>query len=320
MKTKITFLLLALGLIAFKNNKAQSGIKTTTASGNWNNPSIWSPVGVPNYTESAVIINHVVTYTTSKVILTANDSIVINSGGKIIGPNSNDSIISADLLKNRGVICSHLIILGDSTYNSGTISASGRMSTDLFMNTSTGKIYCSDTLIVGADMTNNGMISTASLINSEELKGSGGKICIANTFVNGGDITGTQDVCDATPGGFFDVTGTLGSNITICATGPCSAIGNACSISTGFGNEMKIINDVTNVYPNPFKDNLVIKFNSENNSRFIKVFTILGEEVLSMSANQNVVELTNLQMVSGIYFLSITDKSGIIKTVKIVKE
>jgi len=292
-------------------------VRTTTISGSWTNPIVWSPAGVPDNSEDAIVINHVVTYT-GNLVISPNDSIVVNSNGKLIGTGGTDSITSAVVIVNRGAICaSHYA--GDSIYNKGTISISNQfvIGTESY-NTSTGKMYCGDSLIIGAELTNDGTISTVHFVSGDIVKGTGGKICISNTFFNGGNIIGTQDVCDATPGGAFDFPGSQGSGVTNCASGPCAAVGNACSVSTGINNYY--VSERFMVYPNPNTGEFTVELNWEEANASLEIYNSLGALTGKHALNglQNTFSIKEYP--SGMYILKISGGQDPAKVVRLIKQ
>lgn len=81
------------------------------------------------------------------------------------------------------------------------------------------------------------------------------------------------------------------------------------------------INDFTlnniSIYPNPTKDILFIENPNNKNIEFIKIYNLLGQQVLTKSDNFNQINLTQLK--PAMYLVVIKTKKGIINT-KIVKK
>lgn len=81
-------------------------------------------------------------------------------------------------------------------------------------------------------------------------------------------------------------------------------------------------NIVSNIYPNPTKDNLIINVNNLNtNTLEINLYNILGKKftiTTVQSGNQFVADLSELK--DGIYFLKIEEKEGKKYVKKIIKE
>ena len=74
---------------------------------------------------------------------------------------------------------------------------------------------------------------------------------------------------------------------------------------------------VFNVYPNPVKD--IINLSSDNNISNIKVYNLIGQEVITklINSNQSQIDMSNLT--SGTYILKISSDNEI-KTIKIIKQ
>ena len=90
--------------------------------------------------------------------------------------------------------------------------------------------------------------------------------------------------------------------------------------TTGIGEN--IITKNAKVFPNPFTDKIIIDFTYESNNetKSIKLFSITGELTSQISITNNPstqLELNNLS--SGVYMLVITSGSEI-QTIKLVKE
>jgi hypothetical protein len=72
------------------------------------------------------------------------------------------------------------------------------------------------------------------------------------------------------------------------------------------------------IFPNPVED--MLNITAENELKNIVIKNILGKEVLRINArNNNTISFPMLKIPAGIYFISLTDKSGNITTSKIVK-
>ena len=71
-------------------------------------------------------------------------------------------------------------------------------------------------------------------------------------------------------------------------------------------------------YPNPTSNNWMIKTTSHTIT-LIKVFNVLGKQVLELNPNSNSVEINTTSIKSGIYFTQINTQQGI-KTLKLVKK
>jgi len=70
------------------------------------------------------------------------------------------------------------------------------------------------------------------------------------------------------------------------------------------------------VFPNPFEDRL--NLNTDKTFNFYTITNLAGQLVQRNRLNSNQIDFSNLK--SGIYLLSLSDKDGILSTVKIIKE
>lgn len=315
-----------LMLLLSASGNAQT-VKKTIANGSWTNPAIWSPAGVPVATSpfDTVVIQHQVTYTTKlDARAVSTKAFKIKTGASLAGTSINDTLVlgvTNNLLNYGTIAASGLLAIGDiniSTTNYGEINTGRFAQSDLFnnepwasitsknlitssnfINKANSIILVNDTLITSDNMTNNGDISTGNWINAGTITGTNGQFCVGGMFLNESDISGTLDICDATPGTFYDINvGTISSSVTYCAVGPC-----ATNVA---------INDITDpahliVYPNPSTG--IFTLSAAINS-YITVSTITGKQILSqqISTINPSIDLTNQP--NGVYFLQFTSEKG----------
>lgn len=138
---------------------AMATVKTTNSNGNWFDPAIWSPFGVP-LMEDSVIINHDVTVIGNYVDFGAN-WLIVNSNASIIG----DSIFSLHgNLKLYGSMDLKIIAIGDgdSTLVFGEVYGRKYVPGNP-INHNYGAIY-SDSLILGDTFNNYGTIEVAMFV------------------------------------------------------------------------------------------------------------------------------------------------------------
>jgi len=69
------------------------------------------------------------------------------------------------------------------------------------------------------------------------------------------------------------------------------------------------------IYPNPAVD--VVEISSPNEISEVKIFTLNGQQIMSISGNQNKINVSNLK--SGAYIVSMKDITGTISTKKLIK-
>ena len=210
--------------------------------------------------------------------------------------------------------------MGDFYNESGAVIIGSHLTTamptanDVFTNKPGGIITLTDTLVSWVGLfVNNGDITTANWINTDAITGTTGKFCVANSFINIGNITGTVDICDATPGTLCDMNlGTISSSVTYCAKGPCAP-------TTVSVNELT--SDVAvDVYPNPStgKFNLVIA--GEAKLVQIEIYNISGEKIFAQQTQNENSEIDLSNQPGGIYFLKIINEDASSVVRKIIKE
>ncbi len=197
---------------------------------------------------------------------------------------------------------------GFTNHTGGTMNLTGPgyLAFDGMVNQSGGVIVAQNIVLSGL-LVNDGDISCVDLLNGEgTITGNSGRFCISGSFQNAGDLTGSIDICDSSPGGVMDFNfGTTGAGVTFCQAGMCSTTSNdelPASDKVNFG-----------VYPNPCRKNGVLYFNSAlGSSSLISVYNANGELVLSsIRTNTNQIELTEVS--SGLYILVITQNDVIEK-------
>lgn len=124
----------------------------------------------------------------------------------------------------------------------------------------------------------------------------------------------------------IDLSGYIGSNVRLIIEADCNSTAERFIIDNILFTEGEIetlsISEVETsfelkVYPNPVKNELSI--NASETITAIKVFNILGQEVLNTKSNaiQNKLDMSSLN--SGTYFVQVSADNKI-KTVKVVKE
>ena len=88
--------------------------------------------------------------------------------------------------------------------------------------------------------------------------------------------------------------------------------------ATTVGINEPVINLISNVYPNPFSNQVTI---TSNGIESIDVFDMVGSKVKSivLSATENTTEVDFSGLPSGVYFYSTFKEGTIVETRKIVK-
>ena len=90
MKLRYSILLAILSMVI--STQMFSITKTTVASGNWNNPAVWSPSGMPA-TYDVVVISHTVTINTTSYCL----DMTVNAAGRIAFASGQSLVIYRNL-------------------------------------------------------------------------------------------------------------------------------------------------------------------------------------------------------------------------------
>ncbi|MGQ0829829.1 MAG: T9SS type A sorting domain-containing protein [Bacteroidota bacterium] len=160
---KISILVIAIFLLGIK---VQAQTTVTVSNGNWSNPAIWSPPGVPSISDT-VIIDH-------NVILDQDISFL--SGSLTVNASIMEDLTSREIslltsnFTNEGIVVvsffkfmDGMIINKDSLYIKRNFSA---------MNApidNSGIIHVVDTLEInnGGDLTNSGVVTTDNFIDNE---------------------------------------------------------------------------------------------------------------------------------------------------------
>ena len=73
------------------------------------------------------------------------------------------------------------------------------------------------------------------------------------------------------------------------------------------------------VYPNPFNNELTINYELKNNKAILVIYNLVGKQILTQTITQNNTTINLSNLVSGIYFLKVTDGSNLI-TRKVIKQ
>jgi Secretion system C-terminal sorting domain len=306
------FTCFSLAVFLLSATAAQAQTRTSIANGNWNNPAIWSPAGVPLQTDAVIIINNQVTF--NQNIVHGNTEFRINTGASLVSTGQDTLTLGSDRIVLNGYLQTGVIVCSafDSTVNTGTIIAGELQQAGTFRNNASGSI-CVNTGIFTSDVIiNNGSIISDSWLNSGSASGSG-KYCIAGIFINSASITGNGDICDATPGGLGDMNlGTIAATITNCAVGPCAT----CGPPPNSIAELVSLNNSIAAFPNPMNDQTVISITGviEPGTQ-LELISVQGKLLRSVNVTANTIALERDGLEAGIYLYrlrsnGITSASG----------
>ena len=119
-------------------------------------------------------------------------------------------------------------------------------------------------------------------------------------------------------GTFSHIFTSIGTNDYICQPHPTTMFGTITVVAEG---ALSIASfdalGTINMYPNPTDSNLTIDFKIQDIEKLnIKVFNLLGKEVLSKQISKNDTSLTVSNLKNGVYFIRITSLTGENSTTK----
>lgn len=296
--------------------------RTSIAQGLWSNPNIWFPVGVPTVADDTIIVATGVTFFGQNINF-GNDLLHITTTGTLSGLNSDTLTFGGQNMIVGGGIgqgylgCGVLIVgASDSVFNAGQIEVQELMQSGTFFNHGSGRICVSVLLSTSDDFRNNGSVSAANWVNGAAVTGIGGKFCIAGNFINTDQITGSIDICDASPGGFGDQNmGTISGSVTNCAVSPCGSC-----VMPGF-DETNVEIGIS-IAPHPVHVVSTIVFETEllrvNTQSVFVLSDVQGRIVKEISFTGNQLSFDRTGMESGLYFYSVMLPDGSVAAGKLL--
>ncbi len=314
MKTAYSiFVIAGMAIASF----ATAQTRTSVANGDWYNPSTWSPAGVPGPSDNIIIVNTDVTFS-QNITITPQSQFKVNAGKSLVNTTGQDSLIfGCDVFNNAGYISAGFFAgeANDTTYNSGSINLTNDfVQSGITWNRSTGSICCGQNMIIGQDMLNDGSIACMNLINGDNATGTGGRYCVSAMLLNTGAISGTVDVCDATPNQMTDITGVMALSVTSCGVGPCST----CLPN---GIEQHIAPAIVlQLQPNPFTGDFVVTLENAHGNKSLQLFDYSGKCVRSETFNSSSIRITRGDLAAGVYFVRVADEAGNVATAKVIAE
>jgi hypothetical protein len=304
MKTNLRSAVLVTAVLSASTLFSQVNTRISIANGNWNNPSIWSPAGVPTLADDTIIINTDVTFNQS--IADGQAMFRVNAGASLVDIGNDTAAFGGDRLVIDGYFSCYVLAVGmaDSATVSGKISVANNFGqSDLFIVKPGGEVCVGQQLMTNDDFRNSGSVKTNNWINIDLVTGSGGKFCVQNYFINNGSISGMLDICDATPNTPYDVNqGTIAGTVTNCANGPCgncvqpTAI-NEISAEAGFA-----------IFPNPAVSSMTIRFNPGliiPGETELVVYDFAGKEVRRFAIENESLEFARKDLAGGVYFCTV---------------
>lgn len=312
----LIFLVLLLGTIEVSSQVTRISI----ANGSWNNPATWSPAGVPTLADDSIIINTDVTF--SQNIYDGQAMFRVNAGASLTDTGNDTAVFGGDRLVVNGYFSVATLVVGMN--DSATISGVCQVGSDVsqggtFIMQPGGQLCVGQQLSTSDDFINNGSVATTNWFNGATVTGNGGKFCIANYFINSDAISGTIDICDATPNTPFDVNaGTISGSVTYCTVGPCSL----CPVPNGitdfnYGESLKI-------FPNPFSDQTQIQFNpaiiNANADLVFVLYDVNGKAVKKERIYTSTIFIDRENLADGIYFYQLFSNERSVASGKIIAQ
>ncbi len=293
--------------------------RTSIAQGNWSDPFIWSPTGVPMLSDDTIIVATGVNFFGQNITF-GNSLFWITNSGSLSGSNTDSLTFGGDYFLIEGYFGVGFLSVGanDSMVNHDQIEVLEFLQSSLLVNQNAGRICVSVQLATSDDVVNNGSISSGMWINSAIVTGSGGQFCISGNFINSDAISGNIDICDASPGGFGDVNvGTIAGSVTYCQAGPCLSC-----VMPGI-QESQLLSELT-IQPHPVNSISLLELtgnsNYESSAKLFVVFDVSGRVVktISFSGKQLYFDRTGIE--SGIYLYQVVAENVMVATGKLAVE
>lgn len=290
--------------------------RTSVANGMWSNPSTWSPAGVPGPADD-IVINTSVQY--NQNISFGQALFHITAAGSLIDLGTDTIAFGGDFFLVEGYVSASLISVGavDSVVNYGFMDVSEFAQSGTMFNRAGAGICASMQVLTSDDFTNDGSVSTGMWVNGATVNGNGGQFCISGNFINTAQISGTIDICDASPGGFGDVnTGTIAGSVTYCQAGPCQL----CILSSI--DEIHPAAEIS-IVPHPVNETSVVSFTATGNNESDHTFVITdvtGRTVRSITFSGNQFALDRAGMEPGMYFYQLLSENEVLASGKLQVE
>jgi len=316
-----------------------SQVRTSTAAGDFLNPLIWNPIGIPTNGDS-LVINHAIVMNTG--IYYTSGQILINGSGSLMEDGIDRAMyIDGGSLVNHGTFKSHHLWVASNGYitNTGNIvDIDSMLNQAMYTNTGTISVFDfandematyinNGALTVTSNFHNQGLITSTGTIdvandfsncntqNLDALFINDGAFCIGNDFLNcGGDtmsgfgsyfignLSTNLGVFSGTHN-FYTNTGSLSLNTGVIDSGVTFAVGT-CNLIV---DENELLH--LDAYPNPVKNTLSI---SMTNVEY--TLTDIAGKIIQTGIVEN--GTIDMQTVStGSYFLSIPN-AQIVKVIK----
>lgn len=295
---------------------SQALTRTSVLNGNWSDPNIWSPVGIPQLSDDTIIVATSV-FLTGGNIYFGNSLFKVATSGSLGGGPTDTLTFGGDVMEIRGYTSLGVLIVGanDSVVNYNQIEVAELTQSGLMINNGLG-ICITSQLITSDVFINNTSVSCNGWVNSGIVSGNQGRFCIAQDFINTDQISGNIDICDATPGGMGDVNmGTISGSVTSCAVGSCWDC-----LQPGFNED--IINVGISIVPHPVSTVSLIVLETEllrvNTQSVFILSDVQGRTIKEISFTGNQLSFDRTGMESGLYFYSVILSDGSVASGKLL--
>lgn len=282
--------------------------RISVQNGNWNSPNTWSPVGVPQLSDDTIIVATDV-YFSGQNIYFGNSLFRVAISGQLHGGSSDTVSFGGDVLEINGYtggIGVLIVAANDSVVNNAQIEVNELIQSGTMINE--GWVCVATQITTSDDFVNNGSVNCGSWINSGNVTGVQGQFCIAQNFINTDQISGSIDICDASPGGFGDInTGTISGSVTTCAVGPCMVC-----VVPGFSENVLEIGVL--IMPHPVSSASLIVLETDllqpNAASIFRITDVQGRIIREIYFTGNQLSFERTGMDAGLYFYSVMLPDG----------
>ena len=221
-----------------------------------------------------------------------------------------DSLSAGDDFDNYGFLNLQFFVTGGPAFINHTgssMAVAGQCTFSADVNNQAGAYMVLGDLTTEGLLTNDGDITITNWTHgSGTATGTGGKFCITGCFVNADQISGTIDICDATPGTICDMDfGSIAATVTFCAVGPCS---------DNVGIDERHMRPMA--FPNPTSGSIMVD-NLQPGS-FYELSNLAGQRIAAGVVEAEQLQLDLSASEAGIYLFKIYTTTGFM-VIKVVK-
>lgn len=261
------------------------------------NIKIYGEINVPIYAEGDGNLSYYYQTVVAEIAALSNPEIYN------YGTFTMDTLAFSSQFHNYGFMDIGSLTMSDEpvTNHTGAAIVANIITMDTQLDNQINATIETDSLTSTQDFINNGSISMNTWVHTlGDASGVTGNFCIAECFVNFASISGTVDVCDATPGNImcdWDF-GTIAGTVTMCSSSPCGS---------NVGIE-EIKSDLL-LSPNPANSFIMIQTN-ETISTY-NIHDMEGRIVFSGTANSNNFNIDISELNGGVYIIVIKTEKGL---------